>query len=70
MKFWGDFFKVDYNTLRNVLNFLAYPIYSKENPNEIKEILSFKDQDPAKPGKLIGEMTPEEYLDYSNWLRE
>jgi len=70
MKFWASFFDVDIEMLRNVLNFMAYPVYTLKNPDEISEIYTFKDVDPLKKHKLIGEMNEEEYFEYSTWLKQ
>lgn len=70
MKYWSSFYEVDLNTLRNLLNFVAYPVYKKDCPNEIAEVYSFIDKDPLKKQKLIGEMNPEEYQIYVEELKK
>ncbi len=56
--------------LRNLLNFIAVPIYKEGNPHEVSNVYSFIDKDPQKKYKLIGEMNPEEFEMFSNELRQ
>ena len=64
INYWQDYFKVSTQTLRNIFNYVFFPIPDEKNPSDVGKILYFKDAELANRRKLISHMTGDEYKDY------
>jgi hypothetical protein len=64
INYWQDYFKVSTQTLRNIFNYIFFPIPDPKNPTEVAKILYFKDFNLANRRKLIGDMSEQEYKEY------
>ncbi len=62
--YWEKYFNVNKVTLRNIFNYVFFPMPDEKNPTEVGKILYFKDIDFEKRRKLISEMSQEEYKEY------
>jgi hypothetical protein len=62
--YWEKYFGVSKITLRNIFNYIFFPIPDEKNPSEVGKILYFKDIEFEKKRKMIAEMTGEEYKEY------
>jgi hypothetical protein len=62
--YWEKYFGVRPQTLRNIFNYVFFPIPDEKNPTEIDKILYFQDVEYEKRRKMIAEMTNEEYQTY------
>jgi len=74
INFWSDFFEIDAATIRNIVNYMAYPIVDPKT-KKVKEILYFKDTELAAQAHLLGELDRTQYLgflelDYYNRVKE
>lgn len=47
ISFWADYFKISPATIRNVVNYMAYPIFN-DATKKIEGVLYFKDTELAK----------------------
>lgn len=47
INFWADYFKISSSTIRNIVNYLAYPIID-DKTKKIKMILYFQDTELQK----------------------
>ena len=63
ISFWSDYFNIAPSTIRNVVNYMAYPIVDQKT-KRVKSILYFQDTELAKNTKLIGELDRDTYLSY------
>jgi hypothetical protein len=64
INYWSEYFKVTTMTLRNIFNYVFFPIPDEKNPSDVGKILYFKDAELSNRRKLISQMTGEEYKDY------
>jgi hypothetical protein len=64
INYWENYFKISSQTLRNIFNYVFFPIPDPKNPSEVAKILYFKDFDLANRRKLISDMSSEEYKEY------
>jgi hypothetical protein len=64
INYWQDYFKVTTHTLRNIFNYVFFPIPDEKSLSDVGKILYFKDAELAKRRLMISEMTGEEYKDY------
>lgn len=55
--YWLDLFKVEPQTLRNIFNYVYFPIPSMDKPEEIDKVLYFQDPVYEKRRKLLDKMT-------------
>ena len=55
ISFWSDYFEIDAATIRNIVNYMAFPVVD-EKTKKVKEILYFKDTELAQQANLIGEL--------------
>ena len=69
--YWENYFKVDNKTLRNIFNYVFFPLPDEKNKEETGKILYFQDFEFSKRRKLISDMSvfylkiqPEEYNEY------
>lgn len=62
--FWEQYFGVSKTTLRNIFNYIFFPLPDENNPTEIAKILYFQDVEFTKKRKIISEMTGAEYQEY------
>ncbi len=62
--YWEKYFNVNKVTLRNIFNYIFFPLPDEKNPNEVGKILYFKDIDFEKRRNMIAEMTSDEYKEY------
>jgi hypothetical protein len=62
--YWQQYFGVEKNTLRNIFNYIFFPIPDERNPSEVGKILYFKDFDFDNRRKMIAEMSAEDYNEY------
>lgn len=63
ISFWSDYFNISPSTIRNVVNYMAYPIVDQKT-KRVKSILYFQDTELAKNTKLVGQLDRETYLGY------
>lgn len=56
-QYWEKYFRVDGKTLRNIFNYVYFPIPDDSNSQEVSKVLQFQDAEYAKRRKLISEMT-------------
>lgn len=66
VKFWSNHFKIDPAAIRNMFNYLAYPIVDQKSKTVVK-ILYFIDMDIVRNREKLQDITRE---DYSNYLEE
>ena len=52
INFWADYFKIDAATIRNVVNYMAYPVIDQKT-KRIDYILFFKDTELAKSAHTL-----------------
>jgi hypothetical protein len=64
INYWQDYFKVTTHTLRNIFNYVFFPIPDEKNASDVGKILYFKDAELSKRRLMISEMTGDEYKDY------
>lgn len=62
--YWEKYFGVSKVTLRNIFNYVFFPLPDEKNPNEVGKILYFQDVEFAKKRDMIAEMTGDEYKEY------
>jgi hypothetical protein len=55
--YWEKYFKVDKQVLRNIFNYVYFPIPDDLNKEEVSKVLQFQDIEYAKRRKFIAEMT-------------
>jgi hypothetical protein len=55
--YWENYFKVDKQTLRNIFNYVYFPLPDEKNKEEVSKVLYFQDFEYAKRRKLIADMT-------------
>ena len=63
INFWSDYFNISPSTIRNVVNYMAYPIHDQKTKKLI-QILYFKDTQLAANAKLLGNLDRDAYLGY------
>ena len=64
ISFWSDYFKISPATVRNVVNYMAYPIVD-DKTKKVKMVLYFKDTELAKSSsKLLDGLDREKYFGY------
>lgn len=68
--YWEKYFNVSKVTLRNIFNYIFFPLPDEKNPNEVGKILYFKDVEFEKRRKMISEMTGDEYKEYLEHTQE
>jgi hypothetical protein len=68
--YWEKYFNVSKVTLRNIFNYMFFPLPDEKNPNEVGKILYFKDVEFEKRRKMIAEMTGDEYKEYLEHTEE
>jgi len=63
--FWSEYFKISPATVRNIVNYMAYPVFD-EQTKHIKMVLYFKDSELQNQFKHIEapQLTREAYLGY------
>lgn len=66
VQFWSRHFKIDPAAIRNMFNYLAYPIVDQKSKTVVK-ILYFIDMDIVKNREKLQDLTRD---DYSNYLEE
>jgi len=69
-EFWNKYFDIDPNTLRNIFNYVYFPVSDYEKPGEVNRILYFKDKEYEERRKLISKMSMEEYNEYLQQTEE
>jgi hypothetical protein len=62
--YWEKYFNVSKITLRNIFNYVFFPIPDANDNKEVGKILYFKDFEYAERRKLIADMSSEEYNKY------
>jgi hypothetical protein len=62
--YWEKYFGVSKQTLRNIFNYIFFPIPDPNKPSEIGKVLYFQDAEYAKRRMLISKMSGEEYKEY------
>jgi hypothetical protein len=55
--YWENYFKVDKQTLRNIFNYVYFPLPDEKNKEDVSKVLYFQDFEYAKRRKLIADMT-------------
>lgn len=68
--YWVDYYEVDSIVLRNIFNYVYFPIQDKNNPSEINRVVYFKDYEYEERRKLISSMSNDEYDEYINSTSE
>lgn len=63
VQFWAKHFKIEPAAIRNIFNYLAYPITDPMN-KDIKRILFFIDIDMVKHREKLTDLTREDYIAY------
>ena len=63
ISFWSDYFNIAPSTIRNVVNYMAYPMVEQKT-KRVKSILYFQDTELAKNAGLVGQLDRETYLGY------
>ena len=63
INFWSDYFQINPSTIRNVVNYIAYPIFDQKT-KKIVEILYFKDTQLAANANLFPTLDRQTYLEY------
>ena len=62
--FWSDHFQISAAAIRNIVNYVAYPLVDMETKKVIK-VMTFIDSDLQKIDvRLIGELNRENYFKY------
>ena len=54
--YWENYFKVDKQTLRNIFNYVFFPIPDEKNKEDVGKVLNFQDFEYAKRRKMISDM--------------
>lgn len=62
--FWNDYYRIKPETLRNVFNYVFFPVQDLNNPCKINRVLYFKDAEYEERRKLLSSMSSEEYKEY------
>ncbi len=62
--YWQNYFGVEKSTLRNIFNYIFFPLPDEKNPSEVRKILYFKDFEFEKRRKMIADMSTSEYNEY------
>lgn len=68
--YWVNYYDVDPTVLRNILNYVYYPVQDSVNPSEINRIIYFKDPEYEERRKMISSMNTQEYDDYMKNTKE
>lgn len=63
ISFWSDYFSIAPATIRNVVNYMAYPIVDQKT-KKVVQVLYFQDTELLKQQDLIGELDRETYLGF------
>jgi hypothetical protein len=64
ISFWSDYFNISPATVRNVVNYMAYPVVDQKT-KKVKTILYFKDTELANSSsKLLEGLDRDKYLGY------
>ena len=61
--FWSDYFKISPATIRNIVNYLAYPVVDLHT-KEVKDVLYFVDVDLERKKNMIANLDRETYLNF------
>ena len=72
--FWADYFQLSPAVVRNVVNYIAYPVVDL-NTKKVKDVLYFVDTELQKRRKELADLDREAYLrflevDYSKRMLE
>jgi len=62
--YWERYYKVDKQTLRNIFNYVFFPIPNANDKSEVGKVLFFQDSEFAKRRKMLSDMTSDEYKEY------
>lgn len=62
--YWCEYFNIDKATLRNIFNYVFFPVMDFNKKGEVNRILYFKDKEYEERRKLISQMTADEYEQY------
>ena len=63
ISFWSDYFNIAPATVRNVVNYMAYPIVDDET-KKVKTVLFFQDTELAQNAKQLGNLDRDSYLSF------
>ncbi|CAI2360045.1 unnamed protein product [Moneuplotes crassus] len=63
VKFWATHFKIDPSAIRNIFNYLAYPVFDPFS-HKLERILYFIDADFVKNSHKLQDVTRKDYMNY------
>lgn len=55
--YWENYFKVNKQVLRNIFNYVYFPIPDEKNKEEVEKVLYFQDFEYSKRRKMISDMS-------------
>lgn len=61
--FWAEYFQISPASVRNIVNYMAYPIIDVET-KKVKQVLYFIDIDLMKSRKMLSELDRDSYFEY------
>lgn len=68
--YWEKYFNVSRVTLRNIFNYVFFPMPNEKNPTEIGKVLYFQDAEYIQRRKMLSEMNSEEYQEYLSQTKD